>query len=147
MSCTSSVLSNLRDEILCRRLESRNNSKDLGFVNIMLDLVVVNTIDDSPSSCMDIAFSAFGHIPNDLKLGRWTLFELRIVELYLEDVGKFSSFNEGVWAELIFLLPFMDESFETEIAKHTHMSSIHNFLQEWKENTLSLRKSLLSVAG
>ena len=111
----------------------------------MLDLVVIDAVNDSSSRCVNIAFSAFSHIANDLQLGRRGLLQLRAVESYLKDVGELTSFDEGIRAKFI-LLPFMHKCLETEVAEHAHMSSIHYLLQERKHNTLALRKSLMGVA-
>jgi hypothetical protein len=128
------------------RMKARYNSQHLQFVRRFGEAGTIDTVDNCASCCFHITKTLFSHITDDLQLGRRCLLQDSRTETQLKISGVITSLNKGVWTKF-FSIPLMDESFETKIAEHGHVTSVKYSLQKCKDLFFTLRKSLAGVSS
>lgn len=72
--------------------------EDLQFVDIVVQVLTIDTVDNGSTCSLDVASAALRHIAHYLQLRWWAFLQQSTIESYLKRSGMFGDFYEGIRA-------------------------------------------------
>lgn len=86
------------------------------------------------------------HLSHNLKLSRRTFFQFASLESHINRIWGLPCFNKWIWTQKS-LIPLIDESLETEITEHCHVTLIQDGLKEFKHLFFALVEFFVHVSS